>query len=82
MKKYINPRKRNTVSCKAKENNVCVLDTLDEKHVISNHSGHGYDGSENFEHDGNGAVMNYSGMEDCVYTALAEHADWEVGYDY
>lgn len=55
---------------------------LDEKAVISNYSGYGYNGSENFEHDDTGDIHNYSGVEDDTFSALAEHEDWEEGYDY
>ena len=54
----------------------------DKSAVVSNHTGYGYRGSENFEHDDTGSQMNYSGVEDDVYTALSEHEDWEEGYDY
>ncbi|QFY88499.1 hypothetical protein D5125_02825 [Magnetovirga frankeli] len=54
----------------------------DREPFISNHSGYDYEGSENFEHDDNGAIMNYSGVMDDVYNSIAEHEDWEDGYDY
>lgn len=52
------------------------------KRVISNHSGYGYSGSENFEHDDTGSIMNYSGVEDMIFSSMAEHGDWQEGYDY
>ena len=54
----------------------------DEKRVVTNHSGYGYKGSENFEHEDNGSLMNYSGCVDDTWTAIAEHEDWQEGYDY
>lgn len=54
----------------------------DEKQVVSNNTGYGYEGSENFEHDDTGCLMNYSGCADDMLTAMAEHEDWEEGYDY
>lgn len=54
----------------------------EEKRVISNHSGYSSLGSENFEHDESGNLMNYSGMEDEVFNSLAMHGDWQEGYDY
>lgn len=53
-----------------------------EIRVVSNHTGYSHPGGENFEHDDNGSLMNYSGMEDEVYSALATHGDWQEGYDY
>ncbi len=50
--------------------------------VVGNRSGYGYKGSENFEHDDTGDEMNYSGVEDEVFSAAAEHDGWEEGYDY
>lgn len=50
--------------------------------VIGNHSGYGYPGSANFEHDDTGAAMNYSGVEDEMLSATAEHDGWQEGYDY
>lgn len=55
---------------------------IDEKLVVGNYSGYGYEGSENFEHDDNANLINYSGVEDEVFSALAEHEDWQEGYDY
>lgn len=49
---------------------------------LSNHTGYGYRGSENFEHDDTGSQMNYSGVEDDVMNAFADHEGWEHGYDY
>jgi hypothetical protein len=54
----------------------------DKKPYISNHTGYGYKGSENFEHDDTGGAMNYSGVVDDVYDSLKEHEDWDEGYDY
>lgn len=54
----------------------------DEKQVLSNHTGYGHVGSENFEHDDTGSLMNYSGCADDILTATAEHEDWQEGYDY
>jgi len=58
------------------------LDRGAEVRVVSNHSGYGYSGSENFEHDDTGAVHNYSGVEDDVFTAYADNHGWDEGYDY
>jgi|GEM_PF-3831337 len=55
---------------------------LDEKTVVSNYSGYRYSGSENYEHEDNASVHNYSGVEDDVFSAIAEHEDWQEGYDY
>ena len=54
----------------------------DSRLVVSNMSGYSHKGSENFEHDNTGSVMNYSGVEDEVHSAEAVHQDWEAGYDY
>ena len=54
----------------------------DKKPYISNHTGYGYKGSENFEHDDTGGAMNYSGVEDDVFNAFIEHEDWDEGYDF
>jgi hypothetical protein len=54
----------------------------DREPIISNHTGYGYKGSENFEHDNTGSVMNYSGVEDEVNDATADHEGWQDGYDY
>ncbi|MCP8687134.1 hypothetical protein [Marinobacterium sedimentorum] len=58
------------------------LDRGDEVRVVGNHSGYGYAGSENFEHDDTGALHNYSGVEDDVFTAHADNDGWSEGYDY
>lgn len=50
--------------------------------VVGNQTGYGYSGSENFEHDDTGAAMNYSGCEDEMFSATAEHDGWQEGYDY
>jgi hypothetical protein len=49
---------------------------------ISNHSGSDYEGSENYEHDDNGDLMNYSGVYDSVINDLSEHEGYQEGYDY
>jgi hypothetical protein len=54
----------------------------DRETIVSNHTGYGYKGSENFEHDDTGSQMNYSGVEDDVNNAIADHEGWEKGYDY
>jgi hypothetical protein len=54
----------------------------DREPIVSNHTGYGYKGSENFEHDDTGSMMNYSGVEDDVNNAIADHEGWEKGYDY
>lgn len=54
----------------------------DREPILSNHTGYGYKGSENFEHDDTGSQMNYSGVEDDVNNAIADHEGWEEGYDY
>lgn len=48
--------------------------------VVANHSKHP-DG-HNYEHDDNGSLMNYSGVEDEMNNAQADHEGWEEGYDY
>ena len=40
---------------------------------ISNHSGSDYEGSENYEHDDNGDLMNYSGVYDSVMALLYKY---------
>lgn len=50
--------------------------------VLSNSTGYGYVGSENFEHDNTGDAMNRSGMEDILLNARAESEGWEAGYDF
>ena len=54
----------------------------EEKRIIANHSGYLHEGSENFEHDDTGSLMNYSGVEDEVFSSFAMHEDWQEGYDY
>jgi hypothetical protein len=54
----------------------------DREPILSNHTVYGYKGSENFEHDDTGSIMNYSGVEDDVNNAIADHEGWEEGYDY
>lgn len=51
-----------------------------EAQVTSNHTG--YRGGENYEHDDTGALMNYSGVEDEMFSAEASHEGWKPGYDY
>jgi hypothetical protein len=50
--------------------------------VVTNYTGYGYEGSENFEHDTNASLVNASGCADDIFTAIAEHEDWQEGYDY
>lgn len=45
----------------------------DEKQVVTNYTGYGYEGSENFEHDTNASLVNASGCADDIFTAIAEH---------
>lgn len=54
----------------------------DRDPIVSNHTGYGHKGSENFEHDDTGSMMNYSGVEDDVNNAIADHEGWQEGYDY
>lgn len=51
-----------------------------EVRVISNYTG--YAGGANFEHDDTGGLMNYSGSEDEIFSAVADHDGWDSGYDY
>ncbi|MEX0903278.1 MAG: hypothetical protein WDZ76_11200 [Pseudohongiellaceae bacterium] len=53
-----------------------------ENRVVGNRSGYLKEGSENFEHDDTGDVHNYSGVEDAINSANAEHEGWEEGLDY
>lgn len=53
-----------------------------EHKVVSNHSGYGYKGSENYEHDDTGSLNNYSGVVDEFDSAESEHEGWDEGYDY
>lgn len=55
---------------------------IGKRPVLSNHTGYSIEGSENFEHDDTGSIMNYSGVEDDINNALLVHNDWEEGYDY
>ena len=50
--------------------------------VVSNHTGYGHDNSANWEHDDTGGASNYSGCQDMMWSAEADHADWTEGYDY
>ena len=54
----------------------------EETPYVSNHTGYGYKGSENFEHDDTGSQMNRSGCEDDMLNPIIEHEGWERGYDY
>ncbi|MCK7580627.1 MAG: hypothetical protein MZV65_36635 [Chromatiales bacterium] len=60
-----------TINASGKKKNRIFLTTI-----------YGYDGSENFEHDDTGSLMNYSGCEDEIFNAISEHEDWQEGYDY
>ena len=53
-----------------------------EYSYVSNHTGYSHQGSENFEHDDTGSMMNYSGVYDDVINALIDHEGWIEGYDY
>ncbi len=64
------------------DNNSGARSVIDRRQVVSNHTAYGYEGSENFEHDDSGALMNYSGCEDEVFDALADHEGWQADYDY
>lgn len=57
-------------------------DSEEALRVVGNHTGYATEGSENFEHDDTGAQMNYSGMEDEMFSAEAEHDGWQEGYDF
>lgn len=48
---------------------------------VADHTGYGK-GGENFEHEGKGHIMNYSGVQDDIYNSIKEHEDWGEGYDY
>ena len=48
---------------------------------VADHTGYGK-GGENFEHEGKGDVMNYSGVHDDTHNSMKEHEDWNEGYDY
>lgn len=50
--------------------------------IVANHTGYDCAGGENFEHDDTGSQMNYSGVEDEVNNALADHEGWQEGFDY
>lgn len=50
--------------------------------VSANYTGYAHEGSHSWEHDNTGNVDNYSGCEDDVLNAEAEHEGWEDGYDY
>jgi hypothetical protein len=52
----------------------------DEACIVGNHTG--YKGGENYEHDDNGSLMNFSGVEDDMLSAEANHNGWDDGYDY
>lgn len=69
-----------------KENS--LVSSLDEQgpedalRVVGNHTGYDTPGSENYEHDETGSMMNYSGIEDEMFSAEAEHDGWQEGYDF
>lgn len=54
----------------------------DSLKVVGNHTGYNTPGSENYEHDDTGSQMNYSAMEDEMFSADAEHDGWQEGYDF
>ena len=58
------------------------MNEIDENQFLSNHSSYEYEGSENFEHDDNGCLMNYSGCYDQIMHAFVMNENWEEGYDY
>jgi hypothetical protein len=62
-------------------NESLVGDGLNRR-VVANHTAYAYMEAANYEHEGQGAIMNYSGVEDDIFSALAEHEDWQPGYDY
>ncbi len=64
------------------EQNQTVSPKKEKTSIVSNHTGYPHEGSENFEHDDTGSSMNYSGVEDELNKAKAEHEDWQEGYDY
>jgi len=64
------------------EENQTIVGGKEKKSYISNHTVYGYYGSENFEHDNTGSLMNRSGCEDEIFNAISEHEDWQEGYDY
>ncbi|HBN8522162.1 hypothetical protein ACIUV2_25060 [Pseudomonas aeruginosa] len=50
--------------------------------VVGKLTGYTSKGSDNFEHDDAASQMNYSGVEDDVFSAEAEHDGWQEGYDF
>jgi len=58
------------------------MNEIDKNQFLSNHSSYDYKGSENFEHDDNGSLMNYSGCYDQVMQAYVINEDWQEGYDF
>lgn len=52
------------------------------KPIVSNHTRYPYREAANFEHDDEGGLMNYLGVEDQVLNAQSEHDGWQDGYDY
>ena len=50
--------------------------------IISNHTGYRHPGSPGWEHDDTGCENNYSGCDDDLTNAKAEHEGWSEGYDY
>ena len=75
---------------KVKEKDITEVMTSNEslvgdglnRRVVANHTAYAYMEAANYEHEGQGAIMNYSGVEDDIFSALAEHEDWQPGYDY
>jgi hypothetical protein len=63
-------------------NNSSTRTVVDRRPVVANHTAYVYEGSENFEHDDSGALMNYLGCEDDVFDALCDHEGWQADYDY
>lgn len=53
-----------------------------ERFVVANHTRYHHEGGENYEHDDTGSLMNYSGVQDTIFSAEALHQDWEPGFDY
>ena len=64
------------------EQNQTISQKSEKAPIVSNHTGYSHEGSENFEHDDTGAMMNYSGVEDVFNDAQAEHEGWQEGYDH
>lgn len=64
------------------EENQSIPGGKEKKPIVANHTGYPHEGSENFEHDDTGSMMNYSGVEDEFNNAQSEHEGWQEGYDY